>query len=70
MTIEQKLILKNPNSCDGCEHLKKLATIGGHVRCEVYKKNMLPLDDISMSIKKVGRVERPQVCIDSEKGMG
>jgi hypothetical protein len=31
---------------------------------------MLPLDDISMSIKKVGRVERPQVCIDSEKGMG
>ena len=59
-----KLELKNPKSCDGCEHLKQLATLSQHVRCEYYKKNMLPLDDTTMAIKRAGRVERLQVCKD------
>lgn len=58
--------LKNPKSCDGCEHLKPLKTLGGHMRCEIYKKNMLPVDDMTMAVNKAGRVERPQVCIDAE----
>jgi hypothetical protein len=58
------LNLKNPKSCDGCQFLKPLNTMGGHIRCEIYKKNMLPLDDVTMVIKKVGKVERLQICKD------
>lgn len=59
-----KLKLQNPDSCDGCSHLKDLSTLGGHKQCDVYKKNMLPLDDVSMAVKKRGRIERPQICKD------
>ncbi len=64
-----KLNLKNPNSCDGCPHLKELNTLGGHKQCVIYKLNMLPLDDVSWAIRKkegkdTGKIERPQICKD------
>lgn len=64
-----KLSLKNPHSCDGCPHLKNLGTLGGHQQCETYKLNMLPIDDVSMVIRRqegkdTGKIERPQICKD------
>lgn len=62
-----KIKLRNSNSCDGCNHLKKLATLGGHMQCDIYKKNMLPLDDVTVMLRRqdgkdTGRIERPQIC--------
>lgn len=62
-----KIKLKNPNSCDGCNQLEELNTLGQHKKCKLYGKVMLPMDDVSMAIKKVGRLERPQVCKDENE---
>ncbi|MCK4817153.1 hypothetical protein KA005_15390, partial [bacterium] len=67
-----KLKLKNPDSCDGCEQLKNLATLGGHKQCKHYKINMLPLDDVTVMLRKqegkdCGKVPRPQICKSENK---
>jgi len=62
-----KVKLKNPDSCDGCKHLKLLLTLAGHRKCEIYNLVMLPMDDVEMAIKKgAGRVERPKKCKEDE----
>jgi len=69
-----KLRLKNLHSCDGCGQLKNLPTLAGHKQCAVYKKNMLPLDDVTATLRaqqskneQVGRIIRPQICKDENE---
>lgn len=62
--MDVKIKLRNPDFCDGCEHLRDLATIGGHKRCVLLKKNMLPQEDITY---KHGTLPRPKECKDQYK---
>ena len=69
-----KLKLRNLNSCDGCEQLKSLGTLAGHKQCRLYKKNMLPMDDVTAMLRKqeskgeeVGQIVRPQICKDENE---
>ena len=57
-----KLTLKNKNYCDGCAQLTDLHTLGGHKRCKLYKKNMLPQEDIFIANKGLGYLSRLDVC--------
>lgn len=49
-----KLRLKSPKYCDECEKLTDLHTLAGHMRCQLYKKNMLPQDDTLLESAGLG----------------
>ncbi len=53
---------KHPGYCDGCGQLTELHTLGGHKRCKLLKKNLLPQDHILIASKGKGSIERPDEC--------
>lgn len=57
-----KLDLRHKDFCDGCDQLTDLHTLGGHKRCKLYKKNMLPQEDIYLANKGLGYLTRPEAC--------
>jgi len=64
-----KLILRHKNYCDICAHLQALNTLGQHKRCKIYKKNMLPQEDIFLSNKGLGYFPRPKFCQDENEAV-
>lgn len=56
------LKLRHEAYCDGCEQLKKLGTIGGHTRCDIYKRVMIPDDQLHLVNKGLGYFQRPDIC--------
>lgn len=57
-----KLKLRHPDFCDGCEQLIELNTLGGHKRCKLLKKNMLPQQDAYIANRGLGHLPRPDIC--------
>ena len=57
-----KIKIRNANYCDGCEQLTDLHTLAGHKRCKVYKKNMLPQEDVFISNRGIGLFPRLESC--------
>lgn len=62
-----KIKLRHKEYCDGCDQSKKLNTLGQHIRCEIYGKNMTPQDDIFIGNKGIGYFPRPQKCKDENE---
>lgn len=58
-----KLKLRHPDFCDGCEQLLELNTLAQHKRCKLYKKNMLPRQDVYIANSGHGYLPRLEVCI-------
>lgn len=62
-----KIKLRNKNFCDGCDKAKKLNTLGQHVKCAIYNKNMTPQDDVFLGSKGLGYFPRPKNCKDENE---
>lgn len=57
-----KIKLRHKLYCDGCDQSKKLPTLGQHLRCNVYKKNMTHQDDVFINSKGLGYFPRLEEC--------
>ena len=57
-----KIKLRHKDFCDGCLEMAELHTLAQHKRCNVYKKNMLPRDDVFLANRGLGYLPRPEIC--------
>ena len=57
-----KIKLRNKDFCDGCEQLEDLGTIGGHKRCKIYKKTLLPKEEVFLASRGQGYIKRLDNC--------
>lgn len=54
--------LRHVDYCDGCNCLKDLGTLGGHKRCNVYGKTLLPSEETHLMSKGRGYIKRLEIC--------
>lgn len=57
-----KIKLRHMDFCDGCDNLKELNTIGGHMRCTIYGKNLLPSEETHLLSRGQGYIKRLEIC--------
>ena len=53
----------NKGFCEGCEHLQDLGTLGGHHKCSLYKRVMVPDFDAFNGSRGLGYFKRLECCI-------
>ena len=58
-----KLSLNHWRFCEGCEHMIDLETLGGHYKCKLYKRVMLPDWDLFHESKGLGYFRRLDACL-------
>ena len=56
------ITMPNVNYCDNCSALKEIGTLGGHKKCQVYDKVMLPRQDLQLISYGQGSMQRPVQC--------
>ncbi len=57
-----KIKLRHKDFCDSCEQLKDIGTLGGHKRCKIYSKTLLPKEEVFISSKGQGYINRLDIC--------
>lgn len=60
--MSKKITIKHKDYCDGCSELENLNTLGGHKKCKVYKKVMLPSPSLEIESRGLGTIKRPDEC--------
>jgi len=62
-----KIKLRHKDYCDGCDKLTEQITLGGHRRCTVYGKTLLPSEETHIMSNGQGYIKRLDVCKDENE---
>ncbi|TSA28591.1 hypothetical protein D4R71_00365 [bacterium] len=57
-----KIKLRHKDFCDSCDHLTEQITLGGHKRCTIYGKILLPSEETHLMSKGQGYIKRLDIC--------